>query len=318
MTDVTDKAGLLVIGEALVDVIHRDGEPDRVLPGGSPLNVAVGLCRLGLPATLRTQFAADPHGDLIATHLAANGVAIVNDPANSASTSVAEARIRADGSAAYSFQVSWDLPARAHQPDDVAAVHTGSIGALLDPGAAIVRAELERLRGVATISYDPNIRPQLLPDPEEARDRVRRLVAGADIVKASEEDVAWLYPGAPAVRVAQEWLASGPSLVVVTAGAAGAFALTGSGEVHVPAPPTRVTDTVGAGDSFMAGLLVALADRALLGRDRAPALNAIDLGTTREVMNFATACAAMTVSRHGADLPYQHELAGAPAQLLDE
>jgi fructokinase len=174
-----------------------------------------------------------------------------------------------------------------------------------------VASELDTLRGLATISYDPNIRPQLVTNPKQARDRVLTMVAGADIVKASDEDIAWLYPGATAVHVAREWLRYGPSLVVVTRGPAGAHAVTHAGEVAVVAWPTRITDTVGAGDSFTAGLLAALADRDLLGRDRAAALRAIDVETTREVVNFAASCAAVTVSRHGADLPYRHELAPA-------
>jgi fructokinase len=129
-------------------------------------------------------------------------------------------------------------------------------------------------------------------------------------VKASDEDLAWLYPGADLAEVQRRWLALGPALVVVTRGGDGADALSAAGRTWVPAPRTEVADTIGAGDSFMAGLLAALSDRGLLGAGRRDALRELAASDVREVVGFAAACAAITVSRPGADPPTRERLAG--------
>jgi fructokinase len=299
----------LVIGEALVDVIAREGEPTEVFPGGSPLNVAVGLGRLGMPVALHSSFGTDAHGALIAAHLTANGVRVMPGTVSAASTSVARASIGSDGSAAYVFDVGWDPQPVRVAPEGLAVVHTGSIGAVLEPGASLVAAQLDALRGTATITYDPNIRPQLMGDPELTRGRILRMIVRADVVKASDEDIAWLYPHSDPARTAQSWLALGPSIVVVTRGADGAHVATRAGSVDIPAEKAIVADTVGAGDSFMSGLLVALAAHRLLGRDRELFLRSIDLETTRRVVEFAARCAAVTVSRRGANPPTRDEVA---------
>lgn len=296
-----------VVGEALVDVVRRAGA-QVAHPGGSPLNVAVGLARLGLRTTLHTSLADDDNGRLVAAHLAASGVATTAESFAAASTAIAEATIAPDGSASYRFRIDWTVPVADPGPVDV--VHTGSIAAALPPGADAVAAMLETARPVSTVSYDPNVRPQLMGSPEAARPRVERMVALADVVKASDEDLAWLYPGeAPAV-VLRRWLDAGALLVVVTRGDEGADGLAASGQVHIDAPTTDAADTIGAGDSFMAGLLAALADHDLLGAHRRPALAAVDAATVREVVAFAARCAAITVSRPGADPPTRAELAG--------
>ncbi|HAM26767.1 MAG TPA: carbohydrate kinase [Microbacteriaceae bacterium] len=300
--------GVLVIGEALVDAITRDAQPAEVFPGGSPLNVAIGLQRLGLAARFHSRFGTDASGDLIAAHLAASGVELVPGARSSAPTSVAEAKVHADGSASYTFDVRWDLQPLPALPADLMAVHTGSIAAVLEPGASLVDIEIEALRGRATVSYDPNIRPQLMGEPVATRERVERMVARADVVKASDEDIHWLYPLADPARVARAWLDLGPSIVVITRGADGALAVTRAGTVEVAAQKAAVVDTVGAGDSFMSGLLAALADRALLGRESGHLLRSIDLDTTRAIVGFAALCAAVTVSRRGANPPARHDL----------
>ncbi|CAN5323765.1 carbohydrate kinase [soil metagenome] len=301
---VSRLAPAVVIGEALVDVV--DG---IAIPGGSPLNVAVGLARLGLPTALATRFGDDEYGRLIAEHLAASGVSLTPGSVDSRPTGVAEATIAADGSASYRFAIDWD-PAEVVIADAPALVHTGSIGATLAPGAALVERLLRDHRDAATISYDPNARPQLMGDPADARVVVERLIGLADVVKASDEDVAWLYPDSDVDSVLAGWLAHGPAMVVLTRGGDGADALAASGHVHVDAPATHVADTIGAGDSFMAGLLAALADRDLLGGDRRDALRGIDTATLTDVVSFAARCAAITVSREGANPPSRDELAG--------
>jgi fructokinase len=301
-------ARVLVVGEALVDVVRREDE-DVAHPGGSPLNVAVGLRRLGVPATLHSSLGADRYGVAIAEHLEASDVAVTPSTVSDRATSVALATLAADGAATYTFSIDWD-PAELDVADGAFdAVHTGSIGAALEPGASMVERLLTRLRPSTTVSFDPNVRPQLMGSPDEARPRVERLVTLADVVKASDEDLAWLYPDAMVADVQARWLALGPALVVVTRGARGADALTASGPVHIPAPPTEVADTIGAGDSFMAGLLAALSDLGLLGGGRREALRALQHPEVEQVTRFATRCAAITVSRPGADPPTREAVA---------
>jgi fructokinase len=308
-------SGVLVVGEALVDVVRRASDrtsgDDIVHPGGSPLNVAVGLRRLGLQATLHSAFGADPNGVAIAQHLEDSDVAVTDSTVGDRPTSVALATLAVDGSATYAFSIDWD-PAPLEVPEGrFDAVHTGSIGAALEPGATLVEALLTQLRPSTTVSFDPNVRPQLMGDPADARARVERLVALADVVKASDEDLAWLYPDATVAQILERWLALGPALVVVTRGAHGADALAAAGTAHVDAPPTEVADTIGAGDSFMAGLLAALGDRDLLGGHRRPHLHAITRVELEAVCLLAARCAAITVSRQGADPPTREALADA-------
>jgi fructokinase len=307
MTDATGR--VLVVGEALVDVVRRGGE-DAVHPGGSPLNVAVGLQRLDVPATLHSSFGADPHGLAIAQHLEVSGVTITPATVHAGSTSVALATIGSDGAASYTFSIEWDPGSLDVAPDDVALVHVGSIGAALEPGATLVERLVTASRPSATISFDPNVRPQLMGSADASRPRIERLVALADIVKASDEDLAWLYPDVDVTEIIDRWLALGPALVVVTRGGEGADAGSAAGRIRVAAPPTAVADTIGAGDSFMAGLLVALSDRGLLGADRRSALRELSASDLTDVVGFAARCAAITVSRPGADPPTRADLAG--------
>jgi fructokinase len=282
-------ATALVIGESLVDVIRPVSGQALVRPGGSPLNVAVGLARLGVPTTLHSAFGADEYGWIIVRHLAESGVTVT--PATlGGRTSVAEATIASDGAAEYRFDIAWDpAPIDTH---GYRLVHTGSIGAALEPGAASVEQMIAQSDGL--VSFDPNIRAALIPEPAIARERAERLVARADVVKASDEDVAWLYPGLASDEVLARWAALGPRLVVITHGAGGADALGPTGPLHVDVPPTTIVDTIGAGDSFMAGLL---ADVLIRGFDDPLAS-----------LGFAARCAAVTVSRVGADPPSRREL----------
>jgi fructokinase len=301
--------GVLVVGEALIDVVTRAGG-SAAHPGGSPLNVAVGLARLGIPALLHTAIGADDYGDLIRSHLDDSGVRLSAESVTDAPTSVAEAAIDERGAAEYVFQIEWD-PRPLPAADGFDIVHTGSIATVLAPGRDTVRALVEALRPGATISFDPNVRPKLSGPREEALRLVLDLVRLADVVKASDEDVEWLYPGRDLAEVAAEWRALGPAVVVVTRGGEGALAVTRSDSVDVPAPATHLVDTVGAGDSFMAAMLAALDARSLTGAARRADLAAIDRATLLEVVGFAARCAAITVSRAGANPPWFDELAAA-------
>lgn len=299
----------LVVGEALIDVVQDLEGRITEHPGGSPANVALGLARLGHEVRFVSRLGADPHGTVIAEHLLGHGVSLVEGTIRTdATTSVAEARLSRTGAATYSFELAWDLPEHG-VPDDAGHLHTGSIAATLEPGASRVLATVQRCRPTTTISYDPNARPSLMGDPHDVRAKVEQIIGLCDVVKASDEDVAWLYDGAPVPEVMRLWGRLGPSVVVVTRGGDGAVVGVGGEAASLPAPAVRVVDTVGAGDSFMSGLLSGLLDAGLLGgaeaRDR---LRAARMDDVRPAVERALACAAVTVSRAGANPPRRDEI----------
>ncbi|MHA7617324.1 carbohydrate kinase family protein [Cellulosimicrobium cellulans] len=302
---------VLVVGEALVDVVHRAGGSVAEHPGGSLANVALTLGRLGRDARLATWLGHDAHGEAVRAWLDDSAVTLTPGSTDAPTTSVATAHLDANGAATYEFDLEWRVPAGTAPDAGTLAVHTGSIAAVLEPGASDVRALVAAARDTATITYDPNARPALMGDPADARTRIEALVALADVVKVSDEDVAWLVPGADPVAVAREWLALGPALVVVTFGGEGAVAVTAAGEQRVTAPRVEVVDTVGAGDSFMGALLDGLWEAGLLGADRREALRAIDATVLGDVLRRCVAVAAVTVSRAGANPPRRAELAPA-------
>ncbi|MFB7213617.1 carbohydrate kinase [Streptomyces sp. NPDC056255] len=304
-----DRLDLLVIGECVADIVRLPGAADQVHPGGSPANVAYGLARLGHGATLLTQLGPDDNGQLIRDHLAGAGVEVRTDGAT-APTPSAAVTLDGAGRAEYSFDITWTLgPVSLDRPPQ--HVHTGSIAAVMEPGAATVLGAVESLRTSVTVSYDPNVRPELMGDHETAVRRVERCVALSDVVKASDEDLEWLYPGQDPERVAERWLATGPALVLVTRGGDGALAVLPGGRVTVDALPTDVVDTVGAGDAFMSGTLHALAGHGLLGADGRERLRSLDRARTADVLRHAAASAAVTVARAGANPPDGAELKAA-------
>ncbi|MDO8121429.1 carbohydrate kinase [Isoptericola sp. b490] len=300
----------LVIGEALVDVVSRADGTRTEHPGGSPMNVAIGLARLRRGVDLLTWFGTDARGAEIAAHLAASGVAVVPGSDGADHTSVAEAVLDATGAATYVFDLAWQVPEHwASPPAPPLVVHTGSIGAVLEPGATDVARILQAHRASATLTYDPNVRPSLMPPPEETAALVDHLVTLSDVVKVSDEDLTWLDPAADPLEHARRWASMGPAAVVVTRGGAGAVAVTATGlEVQVPAPPVQVADTVGAGDSFMGGLIDGLWSAGLLGAERRPALRDAGTEVWRAVLERCARIAAITVSRPGANPPTAAEL----------
>lgn len=303
----------LVIGEALVDVVvHHDGSREEH-PGGSPANVALGLARLGRQVDLLTWLAHDAYGSRVRSHLEASGVHVIAGNRSALSTPVAIARIDDQGAASYVFELEWDLPTQ-WDGDDVAplVVHTGSIATTLRPGAGAVLREVVARRATSTVTYDPNMRPAIMGDPRDVVPVVDELVRAADVIKVSDEDLAWLHPGQAPEDVATRWARSGPAVVVVTRGGEGAFAVTSGGvTVSVRTPPVQVVDTVGAGDSFMSGLIDGLWAADLLGGDRRAALHVIDAATLEKVLLRCARIAAITVSRAGANPPRAAELVTA-------
>ena len=306
----------LVIGEALIDIVERPGSLAGATGhvGGSPLNVAVGLGRLGRSVDFLTYIADDDAGRRIADHVAASGARMVPGGWSAGRTPTAVATIADDGSASYAFDLDW----RLEGIPDVAPpllVHTGSIAAVQEPGCAAVAALVEGYCASATVTLDPNVRPSLIGDPEPARARIERLVERSDLVKVSDEDLSWLRPDADPDRTARTWLASGPAVVVVTKGARGSIAFCAAGEARAVAERVGVVvDTVGAGDAFMVGLLDAFWERGLLGAARRDALHRIGLDCLAAALHEAALCAALTVTRPGADLPDRAALDAARSQ----
>jgi fructokinase len=298
----------LVVGEALVDVVvSRDGTT-REHVGGSPANVALGLARLGHAVELATHIGADRRGEQIRDHLERDGVQVRAGSVTADRTSTATARLDDRGVATYTFDLVWDLP-ETLGPGDASHLHIGSIGTALLPGADQVRRIVGQARDHATISFDPNMRPALLRDAHHERPGIEQLVALSDLVKASDEDVAWLYPGDSVDEVLARWAGLGPSMTVITLGVDGARALVGGAFVSVPPEPIDVVDTVGAGDAFMAGLISGLLDASVLaGAAGRVALSDAAPGAVRPALDRAIHVAAITCSRAGADPPYRREL----------
>lgn len=316
MSAATQGGAALVVGEALVDVVHARGTT-REHPGGSPANVALGLARLGRPARLLTRLVDDERGRRVQEHLHRSGVELAAPllPADGgARTSTAQARVGDDGGAQYEFDLEWSLPqdvlAQVLAPEGgrPLVVCTGSLGTALEPGAAQVARLLEALRATTTVVYDPNLRPSIIGPAQDVRGGVEALVGAADVVKLSAEDAEWLLPDRPAAETARSWLGLGPAVVVLTRGGGGALAVCAGGEVDEPGRAVEVADTVGAGDSFTGGLVDALWSAGLLGADRRGALAAVPLDVLAGCVRAAGEVAAVTVSRPGADPPTRAEL----------
>lgn len=292
----------LVIGEALIDVVEREGQATSEHVGGSPLNVAVGLSRLGRGVDFLTCIGDDPRGRRIADYVAAAGVHLLEGSVATRRTPVARALLDTHGAATYTFDLDWRLDSAV----DVAApavVHTGSIATVLEPGCLTVAGLVESLRESATITFDPNVRTALVTDAAATTERIERMVALSDVVKASDEDLRWLAPDSPPEEVAHRWVQRGPAVVAVTMGGEGALAVSAAGSVRVPARPVRVVDTVGAGDSFMAGILDELWSMDLLGARRRDDLRDITIDQLRAVLDAAALNSALTVEQAGALLP---------------
>lgn len=307
--DLAATDDILVIGEALIDIVKKATGEQKEHPGGSPANVAITLARLGRPAHLLTWFGGDERGDLIAAHLNESHVHLVDGSQSAERTPTAQATLDHNGSAQYTFDIEWKIEADLENfPHTAAAIHVGSIAAVLEPGAQRAAEIIEERRDTATITYDPNIRPALMGEPDEVRPLVEGLVGQSDVVKASDEDLEWLYPELTPDDVASNWINLGAGIVVITKGGAGATASTANHRVDIDAPPVHVVDTVGAGDSFMGALLDGLADRGLLGAVQRETLHNIGQDALTEIVGHAVSVAAITVSRAGANPPWLTEL----------
>lgn len=298
-----------VVGEALIDIVTRTSGTTAEHIGGSPANVAIGLARLEHPTRLATYLGTDDHGRRIRDALAAEGIAVVDGSITAARTSTATARLDAAGVATYEFDLEWLFDPACLRPSVGGHFHTGSIAATLAPGATGVAAAMAAARQHSTVSYDPNARPALMGSPDDVRPVIERLIGLSDVVKASEEDAQWLYPGKPLPQVLADWALLGPALVAITRGSQDVLILAG-GDVSDRRPlPAPVVDTVGAGDSFMAGLISGLLDGGYLGGPEArERLRFAHFDHLAAAVDRALACAAITVSRAGANPPRRAEL----------
>ena len=303
----------LVVGESLVDiVVPGDGGDPHDAVGGSCLNVAIGLARLDVPTTLVTRIGDDRFGTMVVEHVRDSRVTLSEDSVVAGgTTSTASAHLDEQHAATYDFDLVWDLP---HQdlPPGTTGVHVGSLGTTLEPGrAAVVDLVRRAVDADVFVSYDPNIRPFFLDDREAAWRDVLEVGAGARLVKLSDEDLRLLRPDDAEDEVCRELLAgSRTELVVLTRGEKGAKAYTDGDTLEVPAPPTRLVDTVGAGDSFMAAMLAMLSDWGVLSGGEG-ALSALDDDRVEMLVRGAATAAGITCSRRGANPPTRRELPAA-------
>jgi fructokinase len=313
---------LLSCGDALIDflpVTSADGR-DALVPvvGGSCLNIAVGMARLGAPAGFVGGISNDLFGRMIADHAAASDVDLRYATRSDHQTTLAFVRT-VDGEPQYGFydaataSRSWTYRRGALSSDDIEAIHVGSTTLTNDVGAAQALAMVEDARGSVTISFDPNCRPNLVSDKSRYVEQMDAFAAKADIVRMSDVDFEFLYGGGDHAGRAKSLIAGGASLVVVTRGIKGAQAWhRQAGAVEVQAPTVKVVDTIGAGDSFQAALLFALRAIARIGR---PSLARITSGELSRALSFATDCAAFTCGRAGADPPRASDVGAALVRL---
>lgn len=310
---------MVCLGEILIDFLplETDGELRgfTLHPGGGPFNVAVGLARLGQPAAFVGKVGADLFGRRLRRAVRAEGIDdtwLTDAPAPTTLAFVAHE----DGEPVFTFYgagAADTLLAPADLPpalfERAASLHFGGISLLRGATPSAALAAAEGLRGRALVSLDINARPRLIDDPAAYRATLTRAIAACDLLKLSAADCAWLAPAADPLEIAAAQLDAGPALVALTLGGSGMTALRRrDGQIetlHVPGFAVAVADTVGAGDSFSAGLLAALAERAALSREALATLPAAELTAA---LRFAAAVAALTCTRPGADPPRRAEV----------
>jgi fructokinase len=308
---------ILSCGDALIDFVPvraADGrEAVRPAVGGSCLNIAVGLTRLGIPSGFVGGISTDLFGRMIADYAAASKVDLRHAMRTDHQTTLAFVRLIA-GESQYAFydagtaSANWTYRRGSIAFDTIDAVHIGSTTLVHDRGAAEAGSLIADAKATATISFDPNCRPNLVHDQKAYRARMGAFAANADVVRMSDVDFEYLFGEEDFAARAAALLTTGPSLIVVTRGTNGAMAWhRAAGAVEVGAPAVDVVDTIGAGDSFQAALLFALHQ---LGRIKRANLQTIGADELRRALSFACKCAALTCTRAGADPPRRNEVSG--------
>lgn len=302
-----------VVGEALVDLVETGEATFSAHAGGSAYNVAITLARLGAPVTVAARAGPDRFGRMLEAKARDSGVRFDAWQTVAEPTTLAVASLDASGAATYDFYLDataglgWDATL-AERLALTGPLHVGSLASWRPPSAGVVQAVQRRAfeTGVL-VSYDLNVRPALISDSAATTGEIERCVAAAHLIKASDEDVAYLYPSRTLPDLAKQWCDLGATLVVITHGAEGAVVYGTDGELaRVPGERVVVADTVGAGDAFAGGLLLALADAGLATPAGLQGASAADIETA---VRTAVLVSAITCERRGADPPSRAELA---------
>lgn len=312
----------LSCGDALFDVFAEPSDDvSRIglnaVVGGSPLNVALGLSRLGHHAAFFTKVSGDLFGQRLRAFMSREGIDQRFLIPTDRNTTLAIVSLSAAGSAAYSFYIEGTADRSVEPsdvpdilPDELEVIHVASYSTVTEPTASALVKLIEQEKHRRFISYDPNIRASIEPDLDLWRAKVAEIVPSAALVKASDEDLSQLYPGASLENVLADWTSAGASLAIVTRGAEGALALSATGiSASMPGLSIDVVDTVGAGDTFQAATLAKLKEDGALSRQ---ALEGLDAEGMRALLGFAIRAAAVTCSRRGADLPRRDDLGLPP------
>jgi fructokinase len=305
---------IVCCGEALIDMLPRKGADgaDVYQPfnGGSVYNTAIALGRLGTPTGFFAGISEDFFGDSLMDGLKQAGVSPKFIRRKDLHTTLALVKLT-NGHARYSFiddgsagRMLWksDVP---KLPQSVSALHFGSISLIPEPSGGTYEALLKKAAKTKVISLDPNIRPTVIKDKKKHMARLARLIAKADLLKISDEDVAYMTGKQHFAKAAKGWLKAGARIVAITRGGTGVEVFTKKHRLSLEAPKVKVADTVGAGDTFTAGFLTYLHRNALLTKRAMANIEATPLMHAAE---FAMKCAAVTVSRPGADPPWAHEV----------
>jgi fructokinase len=300
---------IVVCGEALIDVIQNGDGTQRMVPGGGPFNTARALARLGVPTGFLGHLSNDAFGRELAGLLVSDGASLELSSVGSESTTIAVAEVDSAGLAEYEFLVdgtsapnlTLDMVPERLSPD-VRAIHLGTLGLVLQPMASTLVELVQREREGRVVMIDPNVRIGLASDGEY-RERLQAMISQSTIVKASDADLAWLYPDVTYEDASDRILGEGARLVVVTLGAQGAFAAHRDFHLAVDAVHVDVVDTIGAGDAFGAALLAWLHDHDAIQPDLS-----LERQQVKDALDFACLAAALTCARAGADPPWKSEM----------
>ncbi len=306
---------IYVLGEALIDMIQVEFSGGAAFvphTGGSPFNTCIALARLNTPVRFLGRFSSDFFGTMLKEALSGDGVDLSLSQEGSEPTTLGFVKTEHGKDPVYAFYTEGTADSMLEGgllphpvPDDAEALVFGSISLLMEPGASVITDYVSKEKGRCVLSFDPNIRPVLIKDEIHFRERCSELFKVSTIVKVSDVDLEWLYPGMDTGEAASEIISSGTSLVVVTMGGDGAFALTGHGRIQVSPVSVEVADTVGAGDTFHAAFLAYLHREGILSVEGIKNMTSVQL---KEALAYASLCAAVTCSRPGADPPRLNEV----------
>jgi len=296
-----------VCGEALIDLIPQ-GDQKVAIVGGGPANTAKALARLGFDSYFIDGISTDGFGGMIKSQLLNDGVNLKYAHFSDKQTCTADVSLdRAgvasyvftiDGTATFDFTNDW-LP----RPEEIkpAVLQIGTLATIVEPGASVLLEWAKRVAALAPVVFDPNIRSSVLPDRPKYQEMIAKWAAISAVIKVSEDDLSWLYPEQDQITIAEQWIAGGSQLVIITKGSYGIIGVTKDDVVSVPGVKVDVVDTVGAGDTVGAIVVEAIVERGLA---------AIDGEVLREVLVRATKAAAITCSRAGANPPTKKEILG--------